>query len=195
MEATQTGLWRWNYQEETITWDKQCYLLLGYEPFAFNASWEMTKMLTHPDDVQSMFTSIQKQVALQGWFLVERRMKSAKEEWTWIQVRGRVIEYTPEKLPLFLTGVYINIDAQKQAEQLRLSSVAFETEDAILITDAQERIVKVNQAFTKITGYTPEEILGQTPRVLKSGQHDALFYKQTFCSCPWELSCGGKYWY
>jgi len=189
MEATQTGLWTWDYEEGTITWDKQCYLLLGYEPFAFEASWEMTKSLTHPDDVQSMFTSIQKQVALQGWFLVERRMKNAKEEWTWIQVRGRVIEYTPEKLPLFLTGVYINIDAQKQAEQLRLNSVAFETEDAILITDAQEKIVTVNQAFTKITGYTPEEILGKTPRILKSGQHDALFYKAL-----WESLSDKGFW-
>lgn len=189
MEATQTGLWTWNYQDGTITWDKQCYILLGYEPFVFEASWEMTKSLTHPEDVQNMLSSIEKQIALQGWFLVERRMKNAQGEWTWIQVRGRVIEYTAERHPLFLTGVYINIDAQKQAEQLRLSSVAFETEDAILITDAHEKIIKVNQAFTKITGYTPEEILGNTPRILKSGQHDALFYKAL-----WESLTDKGFW-
>ena len=194
MEATQTGLWTWDYKEGTITWDKQCYLLLGYKPFAFEASWEMTKSITHPEDVHNMLTSIQQQIALQGWFLVERRMKNAKEEWTWIQVRGRVIEYTAEKTPLFLTGVYINIDAQKQAEQLRLSSVAFETEDAILITDAREKIVKVNQAFTKITGYTPEEILGKTPRILKSGQHDILFYKALWESLRHKGFWQGELW-
>lgn len=189
MEATQTGLWTWNRQDDTITWDKQCYLILDYPPFSFSPSLEMIQNLTHPDEAKSMFVSIQEQVALQGWFLVERRMKNAKNEWIWIQVRGRVIEYTPDKSPLFLTGVYINIDAQKQAEQLRLSSVAFETEDAVLITDAQEKIVKVNQAFTKITGYKPEEILGKTPRILKSGQYDTAFYKAL-----WESLLDKGFW-
>lgn len=182
MEATQTGLWTWNRENDAITWDKQCYLLLGYIPFSFEPSLPMIQSLTHPDDAHNMFASIQEQVAFQGWFLVERRMKNAKDEWIWIQVRGRVIEYTPENVPLFLTGVYINIDAQKQAEQLRLNSVAFETEDAVLITNAQEKIVKVNQAFTRITGYTPEEIIGKTPRILKSGEHDATFYKALWAS-------------
>ena len=189
MEATQTGLWTWNRQDDTITWDKQCYLILDYPPFSFSPSLEMIQTLTHPDEAKSMFVSIQEQVDLQGWFLVERRMKNSKGEWIWIQVRGRVIEYTPDKSPLFLTGVYINIDAQKQAEQLRLSSVAFETEDAVLITDAQEKIVKVNQAFTKITGYKPEEILGKTPRILKSGQYDAAFYKAL-----WESLLDKGFW-
>ena len=176
MEATQTGLWTWNIENGTVTWDSQCYLLLGYKPFSFEPSVEMIQSLTHPDDAHTIFSSRLEQIAFQGWFLVERRMKSSNGEWIWLQVRGRVIEYTKENTPLFLTGVYINIDVQKQAEQLRLSSVAFETEDAVLITDALENIVKVNQAFTRITGYTSEEILGKTPRILKSGEHDKAFY-------------------
>ena len=68
-------------------------------------------------------------------------------------------------------------DAQKKAEQLHLSAVAFETQEAILITDAKEKIVKVNEAFTRITGYSDHEIIGQTPRVLKSGYHDKAFYE------------------
>ena len=176
MEATQTGLWTWNIENDTITWDSQCYLLLGYKPFAFEPSIKMIQTIIHPDDTPIMLASRLEQIALQGWFLVERRMKSFNGEWIWIQMRGRVIEYSQENRPLLLTGVYINIDAQKQAEQLRLSSVAFETEDAVLITDATEKIVKVNHAFTKITGYQSKEILGKTPRVLKSGEHDKAFY-------------------
>ncbi len=104
-------------------------------------------------------------------------MRTALKEWVWIQVRGKVIEFSHEHEPLFLTGVYINIDAQKKAEQLHLSAVAFETQEAILITDAKEKIVKVNEAFTRITGYSDHEIIGQTPRVLKSGYHDKAFYE------------------
>jgi len=182
MEATQTGLWTWNLSTNALTWDKQCYLLLGYSENDFVPSIEMIYSLTHPDDAKATFASIQEQIASKGWFLIERRMKNPKGEWIWIQVRGRVTEYTPKGEPLFLMGVYINIDDQKQAEQLRISAVAFETEDAIIITDAQEKIIKVNQAFTKITGYSFEDIEGKTPRVLKSGNHDVTFYKALWAS-------------
>lgn len=189
MEATQTGLWTWNRQNDVITWDEQCYHLLGYKPYVFEPSLEMIQSLTHPDDADTMFSSRLEQIDLQGWFLVERRMKHASGAWVWVQVRGRVIEYDKDNKPLFLTGVYINIDAQKQTEQLRLNSVAFETEDAVLITDATEKIVKVNQAFTRITGYTPEEVIGQTPRILKSGEHNSAFYTML-----WESLLERGYW-
>ncbi|MDD2382961.1 MAG: diguanylate cyclase [Sulfurospirillaceae bacterium] len=189
MEATQTGLWTWNRQNGVITWDEQCYHLLGYKPYSFAASLEMIQSLTHPEDAQPMFSSRLMQIDLQGWFLVERRMKHANGAWVWVQVRGRVIEYDKDNIPLFLTGVYINIDTQKQAEQLRLNSVAFETEDAVLITDATEKIIKVNQAFTRITGYTSEEVIGKTPRILKSGEHNSAFYKML-----WESLLERGYW-
>ena len=92
-------------------------------------------------------------------------------------MRGKVIEWSKEHEPTLLTGVYINIDAQKRAEQLHLSAVAFETQEAILITDAKERVVKVNEAFTRITGYREHEMIGKTPRILKSDKHDNTFYE------------------
>lgn len=178
MEATQTGLWTWNMQTNIITWDPQCYLLLGYEPNSFEASLEKIYALTHPDDAEAMFLSIKEQILAHESFLIERRMKNAKNEWLWMQVRGKVIEFNEEHEPIMLTGVYINIDAQKKAEHLHLSAVAFETQEAILITDAKEIVLKVNEAFTRITGYQESEILGKTPRLLNSGKHDKLFYKQ-----------------
>lgn len=63
-------------------------------------------------------------------------------------------------------------------EQLQITSAAFETNDAIMITDAKATIVKVNQAFERITGYDEKEILGKNPRILKSGIHDEQFYEE-----------------
>lgn len=63
-------------------------------------------------------------------------------------------------------------------ESLRLAAVAFETQEAILITDKDEKIIRVNNAFTEITGYSAEEALGHTPRLLKSGMQDGDFYQQ-----------------
>ncbi|MBD3805335.1 MAG: GGDEF domain-containing protein, partial [Thioclava sp.] len=49
--------------------------------------------------------------------------------------------------------------------------------EAIVVTDADNNIVRVNPAFTAITGYTPEDVLGRNPRLLKSGRHDTEFYR------------------
>ena len=63
-------------------------------------------------------------------------------------------------------------------EQLRLQGAALESAaDSIMITDREGRITLVNPAFTRITGYTAAEALGQNPRLLKSGEHDAAFYQ------------------
>ncbi|MCO5760175.1 MAG: response regulator [Chromatiaceae bacterium] len=61
-------------------------------------------------------------------------------------------------------------------EELRLTAQAFETQEAIFITDTQGVILRVNRAFTAITGYTADEALGQTPAILKSGRQDEAFY-------------------
>lgn len=63
-------------------------------------------------------------------------------------------------------------------EDLRISAVAFDTLEAIFITDLNERIIRVNNAFKQLTGYDDKEVLGQTPRILSSGMHDADFYRQ-----------------
>ena len=46
-----------------------------------------------------------------------------------------------------------------------------------MITDAQGTILQVNPAFTRLTGYSAEEVLGKTPRILSSGTHDRSFYQ------------------
>jgi diguanylate cyclase (GGDEF)-like protein/PAS domain S-box-containing protein len=70
-----------------------------------------------------------------------------------------------------------HITKRKQnEEQLRVAAAAFETHDAILITDANANIIRVNHAFTNITGYSPEDVLGKNPRILSSGRQDKAFY-------------------
>jgi len=75
-------------------------------------------------------------------------------------------------------------------EDLRLFRGIFESSgEGIMVTDAQEVIVAVNRAFTAITQFSPNDVLGQTPRVLKSGRHDKIFFQEL-----WAKLKQGGYW-
>ncbi|MFQ6013453.1 MAG: PAS domain S-box protein [Thermoplasmata archaeon] len=70
-------------------------------------------------------------------------------------------------------------ERKKREEEIRkLSNVVVQTADAVVITDTGGVTEYVNPAFTAITGYTQEEALGETPRILKSGRHDDAFYQE-----------------
>ncbi len=89
---------------------------------------------------------------------------------------SHVIQHGPNGLEMYC--IDIGLTAQKQAEErLRQAASVFEhANEGIAITDADGVIVDVNAAFTRITGYEREEVLGHTTRMLKSGRHDETFY-------------------
>jgi diguanylate cyclase (GGDEF)-like protein/PAS domain S-box-containing protein len=71
----------------------------------------------------------------------------------------------------------IDLAERKRAEaELRVAAISFEAQEGMLVTDANHLILKVNQTFSRITGYTAEEAIGRTPEFLKSGRHDREFY-------------------
>jgi diguanylate cyclase (GGDEF)-like protein/PAS domain S-box-containing protein len=68
---------------------------------------------------------------------------------------------------------------RKSEEEMRLAATVFETAgESILVTDAKNRIVSVNRAFTRMTGYTKEEVLGQNPTLLASDRHGPEFFEE-----------------
>ncbi len=78
-------------------------------------------------------------------------------------------------------------------QELRIAA-AVEAQESTVITDADTVILRVNQAFSQTTGYSREELLGQTPRLLKSGRHDAAFYKKMWESIELTGSWRGEIW-
>jgi len=96
---------------------------------------------------------------------------------------GQAVEHALEKKRL-------RDERKRMQEQLLLQSTAVETAgNAVLVTDRRGAILWVNPAFTVLTGYTAKEVLGKTPRVLKSGEHDEAFYRDL-----WKTILSGETW-
>ncbi len=82
---------------------------------------------------------------------------------------------------------------RREEEQLRLAYKVFEnTKESIFITDINNNVVAVNDAFTKMTGYSFEDIKGRNPRLLSSGEHDAAFYRDMWHSINTEGTWQGE---
>ncbi len=102
-----------------------------------------------------------------------------------VRVAGRAI----------YTAILRDTTLRKQAEtELRIAATAFESQEGMLITDANGVILRVNKAFTETTGYTSEEAVGKTPRLLKSGRHDSDFYREMWETINRTGSWQGEVW-
>ncbi|WP_083944838.1 EAL domain-containing protein [Thiomicrospira microaerophila] len=99
-------------------------------------------------------------------------------------------------LVLFLVGVILHIRAiRKNEASLELAASVFShAREGIVITDTQGKILQVNDAFSRITGYNREEVLGQNPRILKSGKQSKEFYQALWLSLEAKGHWYGELW-
>lgn len=121
---------------------------------------------------------------------------------------GILVRLSNEKYWLFLllaaTGSMLIIavsvvviylrDSLRAAADLRVSATAFDSQEGMFVTDAEGVIQRVNNAFTQLTGYSASEAIGQTPRLLSSGQHDGVFYTLMWQSINETGKWAGEIW-
>ncbi|MEW5914778.1 MAG: EAL domain-containing protein [Gemmatimonadota bacterium] len=93
-------------------------------------------------------------------------------------------------------GFVRDISERKVAEvELRLAANVFNaTLEAILVTDAKRRVITVNRAYTKMTGYERDEVLGKNPKLLASGRHDDAFYREMWGTLESTDQWQGEVW-
>ncbi|MCB1953977.1 MAG: PAS domain S-box protein, partial [Rhodocyclaceae bacterium] len=92
--------------------------------------------------------------------------------------------------------IYNDLTAQKQGhERLRLVTSVFESAaEGIIITDPDQVILAINPAFSEITGYSAEEVLGRKPNLIQSGRHDAAFFQQMWRALEQDGKWRGEIW-
>jgi diguanylate cyclase (GGDEF)-like protein/PAS domain S-box-containing protein len=106
---------------------------------------------------------------------------------------GRLAQFDNQP---YLVGLGIDITERRQAEaNLQITASVFHnSNDGILITDHDNCIVDVNPAFTRITGYQKEEVLGLNPKILQSGRHDSQHYSRMWSEVTETNSWRGEIW-
>ncbi|CAD5108536.1 bifunctional diguanylate cyclase/phosphodiesterase [Zestomonas carbonaria] len=127
---------------------------------------------TNPDDRQRMIEQLLHEGSVRD-FIAPIRTRDGQLRLCELSVQNLVISDEP----CMLTIARDITERQLMQEKLRQAATVFEsTAEGVMITDTQQHITAVNRAFSEITGYSEAEALGQSPRLLASGQHDSAFY-------------------
>lgn len=198
LDAAGECMWEWQLTDgaTSIHFSDPYCAMLGYAPNEFpgdQASWQQ---LLHPDErehVQHRITELfaeARDVTYENTY----RMLHKDGDYRWIHSRGRL--FTDQGRLVRFIGIAADISQERDNnERLRLANVVFDsTHEGVLISDADNKVVFVNPAFSDITGYAAEEVVGQTPRVLQSGRHNKEFYAEMWRSLDTRDSWTGEIW-
>ncbi|MGZ5077715.1 MAG: bacteriohemerythrin, partial [Methylobacter sp.] len=147
----------------------------------------------HPDDLENFMNSFKVSARDLTPWRQEYRLKFDDAPVCWLF--GNALPQQQADGSVLWHGFITDITKHKQTEvELRIAATAFELQDAMLVTDANNSILKVNQAFTRITGYSAEEVIGRNPNFLSSGQHDKAFYDAMWESINRTDAWQGEIW-
>jgi PAS domain S-box-containing protein/diguanylate cyclase (GGDEF)-like protein len=154
-------------------WERPAQLMLASPDFLYST--------IHPEDVDR----IQQAVEENGWHALNHnyRIILADGAERWIHTRCFVVQ-DDKAGSSRVAGVSTDITEQKRLEHERdmMTRALEQSADAVLITDAQIRIVYVNAAFEDLSGYSKEELIGKDPSLLRSGFQDDEFYQHLWNS-------------
>lgn len=183
VKASNTGLWDWNISSGEVIYSPEWKAQLGYLPDELINHFSTWEGLLHSEDKVQAMEWVRKCInSSEKSYENEFRLRHRDGSYHWILARGEK-QFDARDKVTGLIGSHIDITERKQAElELLIASVAFESQEGMMITDTNSVILRVNQACIDTTGYTAEELVGQTPRLFRSGRHDANFYREM-----WEI--------
>jgi diguanylate cyclase (GGDEF)-like protein/PAS domain S-box-containing protein len=172
------GIWELDHASGTSTWSDSLRELFGLKEAPDNLATFLA--MVHPEDralVEERLTGLSRpgdEVRVE-----EFRARHADGNWLWIEARGRALRRDGNGQALTSVGTMIDISRRKQAEmEHRLSAAVFTSiNDGVCITDQDNKIQLTNAAFSRLTGYSADEVRGKTPALLKSGAHGPAFYR------------------
>lgn len=196
LESAHGAAWDWDVSSGNVTYSRNWYKMIGFEQGEMASTIDAWRNRVHPDDILRLNDALQQ--CFRGdseTYECEYRIRTKKGHHIWWLERGKIIERDAENCPLRIIGIDTDItELKRQEESLRLAAIAFESREGISIADKNGTIVRVNRAFTEITGYSSEDVIGHTHAILRSGQQDDTFYQKMWAELTENGSWQGEIW-
>ena len=197
LEGSDLGFWDWKIDTNEVERDPVWAEILGYSHEEIKHTTQQWTDFIYPDDREKAWQSIQDVLdGRSSIHKIEYRMIHKNGSLRWILDHAKVVQRDQDGRPIRMSGTHADITERKAAEEeLRIAAAAFESQEGIIVTDAENVIIKVNQAFTNITGYTAKEAVGQTPQhLLRSGRQNTAFYTAMWDSIQHTGAWQGEIW-
>lgn len=178
-KSANMGIWDWDIENNTLLWDEGMNQLYGIVANEFISLYEGWLSRLYDEDRQRVNNDIQLAIENKKDYNTEFRIVWGDSSIHYLKATG-IVERDNEGNARRMIGANWDITSQKEKEQhlKLLESVITNTTDSVLITEAEpfdepgNRIVYVNEAFTKMTGYTSAEVIGKSPRILQGPKSD-----------------------
>lgn len=192
LEGVGDGVWDWDIASGRVFFSSRWKAMLGCSDTDIAPALEAWQSRIHPDDrndaLSAMGNHLQGQTAA---YRSEHRLLCADGQYRWFLNRAVVLSRTASGQPLRLIGTQTDITERRNLEeQSRQLSVAVEQSPvSVIITDNQGRIEYANARFQQVTGYSLDDVRGETPRLLKSGEIPESTY-----TALWSRITSGQEW-
>jgi diguanylate cyclase (GGDEF)-like protein/PAS domain S-box-containing protein len=163
LKASELGLWDWNLQTDEVH-HTQIQELFGLEPEQVTAILRHLKPRLHPEDLPGLKRALVEH--LKGRtedYQIEYRVRHGDGHWVWIEDRGRAVERADNGRVIRMVGTRRDISASKGLEEQRqLAATVFEAaSEGIVIFDPNYVLIAINQAFSRVTGYDIDDMIGR----------------------------------
>jgi diguanylate cyclase (GGDEF)-like protein/PAS domain S-box-containing protein len=170
------GSWELDLTHKELSWSDEAYRIFELDKKSHPHPYRDFFAAIHPEDRRRVDRAFADSLRRSRPLDVVHRLLLAGDQVKWVHQRGSH-HYAESGRPLRSVGTVQDVTERHLAEQqLRIAATAFESQEGMVITDADNVILRVNRSFTEITGYGAAEAVGQTPRLLNSGRHDAAYY-------------------
>jgi len=178
-QSAKLGIWDWDINNNILKWDAGMYLLYDLLELEVELVYEGWLSSIHPEDIERVNHSMQQALLGKEEFSPIFRLVLKDSSVRYIEASG-LIERDAQGNAIRMIGTNwdITLKTEKERHLKLLESVITNTKDAVMITDAEPldmpgpRILYVNDAFTKMTGYTSTEVIGKSPRILQGPKSD-----------------------
>ena len=172
--------WDWNIRDNSL-YRLGANQLFGQGSVETMSTDEWRNNSVHPDDLPRVQQMLQEHIVGRAEIYdSEHRIRGTNGDWIWVRSRGKVVERDEAGSPLRMAGTARDVTAARKAERER--RVALEVlrsmGEAVAVIDLDFGFISVNPSFSRITGYSEDEVVGLNSSLLDSSQHSPDFYRR-----------------